>query len=62
MFYPEPKPAPCVNQRWDNELNEYLCGCSYDEDSDECRICDQESLTSCFKYEAEERNTEPLEH
>ena len=60
MFYPEPKPAPCVHQRWDNELNECVCG-SYDEESDVCRICDQESLKSCIGYEPEERNTEPLE-
>ena len=62
MFYPEPKPAPCIHQQWDNELNEYLCVCSYDEDNDEYHICDQESLTSCKGYIPEERNTEPLEH
>ena len=62
MFYREPKPAPCVNQRWDNELNEYVCECPYSEESEEDRICDQDSLTSCFMYEAEERNTEPDEH
>ena len=58
MFYPEPKPAPCVHQRWDNELNEYVCACSYDLGVE---ICDQETLTLCKGYEPEERNTEPLE-
>ena len=61
MFMPEPKPAPCIHQQWDNELNEYLCVCSYDEDNDEYHICDQGSLTSCKGYIPEERNTEPLE-
>ena len=58
MFYPEPKPAPCVHQRWDIDLNEYVCACSYDLGVE---ICDQETLMLCKGYEAEERNTEPLE-
>lgn len=58
MFYPEPKPAPCVHQRWDIGLNEYVCTCP---DDLGVEICDQESLTSCIGYYPEERNTEPLE-